>query len=208
MTRFAGVLSAAAFLLAAFAGPIAAAEEPQRTEPALGEDGLYIQPWFLHSFLDLKEDLADSAKAGKRLVVMWEQRGCPYCKETHTINLADPYINKYLRENFNVIQLNLWGDREVTDFDGQVLAEKQLARKWGIVYTPTIMFFPEEVKDVVGKSGRDAEVARMPGYFRPFHFGAMFHYVREKRYADIHFQKYLDEYAERLRKQGKDVKVW
>ncbi len=48
-----------------------------RIEPILGDDGMYHQPWFLNSFLDLKEDLAEAAEAGKRFVVMWEQRGCP-----------------------------------------------------------------------------------------------------------------------------------
>ena len=72
----------------------------ERIEPILGEDGMYHQPWFVNSFLDLKEDLAE---AGKRFVVMWEQRGCPYCRETHMVNFARPDINLYVRENFAVL---------------------------------------------------------------------------------------------------------
>jgi thioredoxin-related protein len=200
-------LWAAAWLAAvvALGGLAATAAEGKRVEPRLLEDGLYTQDWFLQSFLDLKLDLADTAAGGKRLAILWEQRGCPYCKDMHTINFADPEINDYVRANFNVIQLNLWGDRPVTDFDGQEMSEKALARKWGIIYTPTLQFLPESVAEVGSKNGRDAEVMRMPGYFRPFHFSAMFHYVREKRYADLHFQRYLDEYRERLRAQGKNA---
>ena len=35
------------------------------------------------------------------------------------------------------------GAREVTDFDGQVLPEKELARKYGVPGTPTIQFLPD-----------------------------------------------------------------
>jgi thioredoxin-related protein len=198
----------AAWLAAALAFMGAAwAAEGKRVEPRLLEDGLYAQDWFLQSFLDLKQDLGDTAASGKRLAIIWEQRGCPYCKDMHTVNFADPEINAYVRANFNVIQLNLWGDRPVTDFDGQEISEKALARKWGIIYTPTIQFLPETAAEIGSKNARDAEVMRMPGYFRPFHFAAMFHYVREKRYADTHFQRYLDEYREKLRAQGKDTRM-
>ena len=134
-----------------------------RIEPILGEDGMYHQPWCVNSFLDLKEDLAEAAEAGKRCVVMWEQRGCPYCRETHMVNFARPDIHFYIRENFAVLQLDLFGSREVTDFDGEALEERALARKWGIVFTPTIMFFAESLDQVEGKTGAQAEVARMPG---------------------------------------------
>jgi thioredoxin-related protein len=184
------------------AGP-ARGEAP--AAPIINDDGLYTQPWFLTSFLDLKQDLAESHAAKKRLAVIWEQRGCPYCKEMHTVNFARPEINRYVRENFNVIQLNLWGDREVTDFDGKALSEKDLAKKWGILFTPTIQFFPETPAETGGKPGNTVEVARMPGLFRPHTFLGMFRYVREKRYGDTHFQKYLLELDEALRKQGQAV---
>jgi thioredoxin-related protein len=213
--RLNGLVAAGLWLaLAGAAGALGAPAEParaaeaKRVEPVISDDGLHTQPWFLNSFLDLREDLAETKAAGKRLAIIWEQRGCPYCKETHEVNFAQADINDYVRRNFNVIQLNLWGDRPVTDFDGKVLPEKALARKWGILFTPTIMYFPETVAEVAGRSGKDAEIARMPGYFRPFHFLAMFRYVRESRYADTQFQKFLEEHREWMQKQGKDTKVW
>jgi thioredoxin-related protein len=204
----AGALGAALVLAAAAPARRPSAAEPGRIEPILSDDGLYQQPWFLSSFLILEDDLAEAAAAGKRLVVFWEQKGCPYCKETHLVNLADPEINTYVRENFSVLQLNLWGAREVTDFDGEALEERALARKWGITFTPTIMFFEESVEKIAGRSGREAEVVRMPGYFKPFHFISMFEFVKEKAYETEHFQKYIQAKAERLREQGKQVKIW
>jgi thioredoxin-related protein len=185
-------------LAVAVAGPVSAADT--RRPVPLSDDGLHIQPWFLVSLLDLRDDLREAQESGKRFAVVWEQRGCPYCRDMHEVNFAMPKIADYVRDNFVMVQLNLHGSREVTDFDGQVLPEKDLARKWGIVFTPTILYFPETVAENNKRPGRDLAVMQMPGYFRPFHFYAMFRYVREKRTADIHFQKYLAEQADELQR--------
>ena len=160
-------------------------------EVKVGGDGLYHQDWFLQSFLDLKEDLQEAADSGKRMVVLWEQKGCPYCKELHQVNFADPAIRKYIQENFIVLQMDIWGARPVTDFDGQELSEKQLARRYGVRYTPTIQFLPATVAATEGKTGKALEVARMPGYLKPAPFLIMFRYVQEKAYVKTPFRRYL-----------------
>jgi len=162
--------------------------------PKLGDDGLWMEDWFVASFLDLRDDLAEATKSGKRLVILWEQKGCSYCRDLHTVNLADDTVRDWIKPRFAIIQLNLWGSREVTDFDGEVLAEKDLARKYRVNFTPTLSFLPEDVAAMAGRRGSDAEVARMPGYFRNFHFLSMFEYVWDRRYAKgQEFQRYLAE---------------
>ena len=177
-------------------------------EAVEGPNGLYVQDWFHESFLDMFEDLSEAAEDGKHLAILWEQRGCPYCREMHAVNLADEEIRGYIQENFTVIQLDMWGSREVTDFDGEALEERALARKWGVHFTPTIMFFSDDPALVAGKSARDAEVMRMPGYFRPYHFISMFEYVRGAHYEEIGFQKFIQARFDRLKEEGKEPKVW
>lgn len=160
-------------------------------EPAVGEDGLYHEPWFLQSFLDLREDLESAAAGGKRLAIMWELRGCPYCRETHLVNFADAGIATYIRDNFEVLQLNLIGSREVTDFDREELTEKDLARKYGIRFTPTFQFFPPSAEGLQAKEAMSREVARAPGYLKPPHFLAMFRFVRERAYERGSFRDFL-----------------
>ncbi|MCK5168217.1 MAG: thioredoxin family protein, partial [Rhodospirillaceae bacterium] len=154
-------------------------------------------------FLDLGEDLAEARANGKRLVIIWEQRGCPYCKRMHEVNLRIPRIVNSIKNNFMVIQLNLWGDREVTDFDGEVLKEKDLANKWGVLFTPTSIFYPESMEKIGTKSGRDAEVLRIPGYFKPFHFYFLFKYARTNGYeSEPNFQRWLGGIGGELDKMG------
>jgi len=184
-----------------------------RSSPAAGEavegpNGLYVQDWFHESFLDMSDDLAEAAEQGKHLAILWEQRGCPYCREMHAVNFADEEIRSYIQENFTVVQLDMWGSRKVTDFDGEELEERDMARKWGVHFTPTIMFFSDDPAAVDGKSARDGEVMRMPGYFKPFHFISMFEYVRGAHYENIGFQKFIQARFDRLKEQGKEPKVW
>jgi len=170
-------------------GPAAA--QTQVHEPVLTDDGLYKEPWFLESFLDLAEDLEGARKQNKRFVIMWELKGCPYCKETHFVNFAQPRIADYIRENFEVLQLNIIGSRKVTDFDGKEIGEKELAAKYGIRFTPTFQFFRESADGLKALPPVEREVARAPGYLRPNDFLAMFRFVREKAYEGKSFRDFL-----------------
>jgi hypothetical protein len=81
----------------------------------------------------------------------------------HNDVLAVRYINDYVRENFAVVQLDLWGAREVTDFDGTVLSERALAERWGVIFTPTIVFLKDDLTGLEGKWGRELEaIERLP----------------------------------------------
>ena len=172
----------------------------------VNEDGLHVQPWFMETFLELREDHQEAADGKKRFAIIWEQKGCPYCKEMHSVNLAKPKVTNFIKDNFGILQLNLWGSRKVTDFDGEEIEERDLARKWRVNFTPTIVFFDDTAEE--GKNGADLEVARMPGYFKPFHFLSMFEFVQQKAYADQNFQRFLQAKFEDLRAKGIDVDVW
>ena len=157
----------------------------------VGDDGLHIQPWIRDTFKDLQEDLDEANAEGKRLAIFFEQRGCIYCTKMHESVYPDPELSDYIDENFFVIQLNLHGDLEVVDFDGDTLTEKQIARKWGILFTPSVIFLPEEVEE--GKTAIQSAVAMMPGAFGRGTTLDMFTWVNEKLYeldSDEDFQRY------------------
>jgi thioredoxin-related protein len=177
-------------LLGAAAGAIVASHA-LANELQLTPEGLIAEPWFLESFLDLPDDLATTTKQGKRFAVMWELRGCPYCRETHLVNFAQPRIVDYIKANFAVLQLNIIGDRKVTDFDGSELSEKALAAKYGVRFTPTFQFFRDTPGEMESLPPAKREVARAPGYLRPDDFLAFFRFVREKGYDKGSFRDFL-----------------
>ena len=173
------MLSRRALMMAG--GGLALAAGAAGAKPIMTDDGFYREDWFLDSFLDLGDDLKSTAAAGKQLAIMWEQRGCPYCRDTHLINFAKPDIETYIRDHFEVIELDLHGSRIVTDFDGKQLGEKQLAAKYAIRGTPTIQFFPDR-DDLAGKAPREREINRIQGYLAPRDFIRMFAFVGERAY--------------------------
>jgi thioredoxin-related protein len=174
----------------------------QSHEIILGDDGIHYKDWFLVSFLELAEDFEEAKAEGKRFVILWESSNCPYCRDLHQINLAIPEATNYIKERFAILQLNIFGSREVVDFDGERLTERQLARKYQVNFTPTMQFFPETFEEMEGKVGMAREVMRMPGYFRPFHFAAIHEFVHDKRYEDTDFQAYLLERRELVEERG------
>lgn len=163
-------------LLGALASlPVGAKAAPIRTESG------YTQDWFHDSFLDLPEDLAEATAAGLRFAVVFDQRGCPYCREMHTDHLVQPEIEGFIRPRFRLVQMDLHGSREVVDFDGEKMEERALARRWRVTFTPTIVFFPESAPR---RPGREIEVARMHGLMPKPEFLDLFRFVHERGYAD------------------------
>jgi thioredoxin-related protein len=155
----------------------------------MGDDGLHKAPWMRDTFKDLSEDLAEANAEGKRLMILIEQRGCIYCRKMHEEVFPVPEVAQYIEENYFVVQINMFGDVEVTDFDGTALPEKEMVRRWGALFTPTIMFFPEEVED--GQTAAQAAVANMPGAFGASTTLDLLTWVVEKGYeGDEPFQKY------------------
>ena len=172
----------------ALALPAAAAE--------IGDDGLHKAPWMRDTFKDLGEDLAEATAEGKRLMLLVEQRGCIYCTKMHEEVFSRPEIAAYIEENYFVVQINMFGDIEVTDFDGTAMAEKDIVRRWGALFTPNMMFFPEEVAPDM--SAEDAAVAVMPGAFGRHMTLNLLTWIVEKGYdGDEPFQTYhARKYAE------------
>ncbi|AFO87246.1 thioredoxin [Phaeobacter inhibens] len=172
------------------AGPVVAVE--------LGDDGLHKTPWMRETFKDLREDLEEANAEGKRLVLFFEQRGCIYCTKMHEEVFPKPEISSYIADNFFVVQLNLYGDVEVTDFDGETLSEKDMARKWGILFTPTMMFLPQEVTEVPAPQ---AAVSIMPGAFGVGTTLDMFTWVKEERYKLDNGEDFQRYHARRIQER-------
>ncbi|SEW19529.1 Thioredoxin-like domain-containing protein [Cognatiyoonia koreensis] len=170
-----------AFLALTTAVPLSAAE--------LGDDGLHKADWMRETFLDLREDLEEANAEGKRLMVIIEQRGCIYCTKMHEEVFPIPEIDATLHDSYFVVQLNLFGDLEVTDFDGSVLSEKDMAQRWNVLFTPTMMFLPQEVD--ADQTAQQAAVAVVPGAFGRWTTQNLLNWVQEEGYlGDETFQRY------------------
>lgn len=188
MKRLFAMLAAAMML----ALPVAAAE--------IGDDGLHKEDWMRDTFKDLREDFAEAKSEGKRLLLIVEQRGCIYCKEMHEKTFPDERIRKHMQETYFVVQLNLHGDTEIIDADGEALSEKAAARKWNVMFTPMMIFLPPELDE--SKSAVAQAVAVMPGSFGPGTTYDMLTWVAEERYLDQSEEDFQRYHARMIRERA------
>jgi thioredoxin-related protein len=144
-------------------------------------NAIEVPPWFAKTFLDFREDIADAAKADKRLMVFFHQDGCPYCTKLVSTNFTQQSIVDKMRKGIVATEINIWGDRETTWLDGKARPEKALAAHLKVQFTPTILFFDE----------KGNVVARLNGYYPPHRFEAVLDYVIGRKESQIPFADYM-----------------
>jgi thioredoxin-related protein len=142
-------------------------------------------PWFSESLLELREDVADAARQGKRVMLYFGQDGCPYCIRLMEVNFRQAAIAAKAQKHLVALALNIWGDREVRWTDGAATTEKQLAAKLKVQFTPTLLFLDE----------KGSVALRMNGYYPPHEFDAALDYVAGKLEKKVAFADYLKSRA-------------
>ena len=161
-----------------------AAEAEATLEAGLVNPGYHEKPtWFKQSFLDIREDAAEAEEEGRRVVLYFYQDGCPYCKKLLETNFSlKPIVDK-TRRHFDVVAINMWGDREVTDFQGDLTTEKQFAADLRVMFTPTMLFLDEQGEVLV----------RVNGYYAPYKFETVLDYVSGRKEAEMSFRDYVKQ---------------
>lgn len=174
--------------IVALSMPLTHAADPDEVglEPGMVNPGYHEKPeWFKNSFLDIREDVAEAAASGKRVVLYFYQDGCPYCKKLLDTNFALREIEDKTRNGFDVIAINMWGDREVTDLQGGQVTEKHFASELRVMYTPTMLFLNESGEVVL----------RINGYYPPHRFMAALDYVGSRSESKLAFRDYAQQQA-------------
>lgn len=164
--------------------PLHAAEENNLGE-GMVNPGYHEKPdWFKASFLDLREDISEARGEGKRVLLYFYQDGCPYCEKLLQDNWGQRSLAEKTQKSFEVIAINMWGDREVVNLDGTTTTEKNFALKRKVMFTPTLLFLDEQGNDAL----------RVNGYYAPAKFEAALDYIAQRKEKTISFRDY---YAKR-----------
>ena len=149
------------------------------------ESSTFKQPdWFKQSFLDFQEDLDDANNSGKHIMLYFHQEGCPYCKKLLTDNFSRTDIVNRMKQNYDVLELNMWGDKTITDFSGDEYTEKEFAKKMKVMFTPTLLILNE----------KGSPLFRINGYYSPDKFVAVLDYIDLKTNNDTNNLPTFTEY--------------
>ena len=115
-------------LILLFISPLASAEELAFFDQSLG---------------DFSEELKNARDEGKKgIFIFFEMDECPFCHRMKTTILNQPKVVEYFKKHFLIFQVDIEGDVEMTDFQGQQTTQKDFAFKQHRVRaTPVMAFF-------------------------------------------------------------------
>jgi thioredoxin-related protein len=131
---------------------------------------------------DLKADLGDARKAGKKAILLvFEQEGCPGCLYMHRNILSRTDVQQFYHQHFYSFAIDIHSAVPLRDFGGRDSTEQGYSRLIGVKGTPTFAFY-----DLEG-----AEVVRMTGVIRePAEFMLLGEFVASGAYKTSRFADY------------------
>ena len=144
------------------------------------------QFFFNETFGDFSEELELAQEQGKSGVFLFfEMDDCPFCTWMKQNVLNQRSVQEYYREHFLNFVVDIEGDIEVVNFDGQAMAQKDFAfREHRVRATPVILFIDLEGNTVHRFTGRTAD---------PQEFLLMGQFVVDGIYKEMRFTRYKRE---------------
>jgi thioredoxin-related protein len=150
--------------------------------------------FFDQTFGDFHEELARAKEQGKKgILIMFEMDECPFCHRMKTTVLNQSEIQDYYKKNFLIFPVDIEGDVEITDFQGNSMSQKDFALKeFRVRATPVFAFFDLDGKLVARYTGATKNATE---------FRWLGDYVVDGAYAHTSFIRYKRE-REQSAEQG------
>jgi thioredoxin-related protein len=144
--------------------------------------------FFQETFGDFREELGLAREEGRQAVMLFfEQEDCPFCYRMKTTVLNRPEVQDYYRAHFRIFSVDIEGDLEITDFNGNPVTQKDFAfREFNVRATPVIAFFDLDGKMIARHTGPTSDAQEFlwlgeyvaDGHYRTQTFTA---YKRDRR---------------------------
>ena len=151
--------------------------------PVLAEPRDPYQYFFDQTLGDFGEELQRARDEGKQGVLLFfEMDECPFCARMKRDVLNRPRVQDYYREHFRIIPVDIEGDVEIVDFQGQSMAEKNFAFQVNRVRaTPVFLFYTLDGEQVARYTGATSGIDE---------FLWLGEYVVQGVYRDMPFTRY------------------
>ena len=139
--------------------------------------------FFNETWGDFSEELVNAKSQGKKgVLIFFEMDECPFCHYMKTNVLSQPEVQEYYRKHFLLFPVDIEGDIEITNFQGESTKQKDFAFKENRVRaTPVFAFFDLQGKRIHRHTGKTNGVEE---------FLWMGEYVAMGEYKNMPFVKY------------------
>ena len=150
--------------------------------------------FFQDTFGDFTEELQLARDEGKQgVLIFFEMDECPFCHRMKQYVLNQPEVQQYYRDHFRIFAVDIEGDIEITDFNGNLTTQKDFAFKQNQVRaTPVFAFFDLEGNRIARYTGATSGVDE---------FMWLGEYVAEGHYDDTSFVRYKRDKRQEARTQ-------
>lgn len=146
-----------------------------------GEHAFTLPDWFKVSFLEIQEDVHEAQQVNKHVMLFMHIDRCPYCTRMLDENFRHGDNKHFIQQHFDVIALNIRGDREIRWDKHTTYSEKSLAKALKIIATPAIVFLNSQGKKVL----------QLNGYRKPSAFKQVLNYVAGQHYTKLPLIDYI-----------------
>ena len=146
--------------------------------------------FFNESFGNFQEELELARDEGKKAVlIMFVMDECPYCHRMKTTILNQSDVQDFYRDNFLIFEVDIEGDIEMVDFDGNEVKQKDFAvLQHRVRATPVFAFFDLEGERIARYIGATTGTDE---------FLQLGEYVADGAYKDMSFNRYKRQAATR-----------
>ncbi len=180
------ILSSPVFVLLLLAFPLAS---PPLAAAAKRDPATYF---FDETWGDLREELEIARREGKKgILIFFELDECPFCHRMKRSVLNQPEVQDYFREHFRIFTIDIEGDVEMVDFDGNPTTQKDFSFKANRVRaTPVMVFYGLDGRELMRYTGATSGVEE---------FLWLGQFIAEGHYQTMRFTKYKRQKARAAR---------
>lgn len=142
-----------------------------------------LSNFFDTSLGDFQEELEIAQEENKKgLILFFEMDECPFCHWMKTNVLNKKEVQDSFKKDFKIFAIDIEGDIEITDFNGNETTQKEFAfKQFRVRATPVIAFFDLKGKLMTKYTGRTSSVKE---------FKLLGKYILSGGYKKMKFSKY------------------
>ncbi|AGA32183.1 thioredoxin-related protein [Thioalkalivibrio nitratireducens DSM 14787] len=142
--------------------------------------------FFQPTFGDFQEELDEARADGKKAVlIFFEMDDCPFCHRMKQQVLNQPEVQDYYREHFAIFSVDVEGDIEIIDFQGNTHRQADFAfRENRVRATPVFQFYNLEGEPIARFTGATRDTRE---------FLQLGEFVAEGHYRQMNFTRFKRE---------------
>lgn len=150
--------------------------------------------FFDQSLGDFSEELETARDEGKKgILIMFEMDECPFCHRMKKTVLNRSEVQDFYKQRFLIFSVDIEGDVEIIDFQGQTQSQKDFAfKQFRVRATPVFGFFDLQGKLVTRYTGATSNLRE---------FLWLGEFVADGHYRTTNFSRYKRQKKKELRQQ-------